>query len=269
VTNSVTITNIFGRFIRELKKYHHYFFYYTRSLEKSRVSNTALGYIWWFLDPLLNMGIYIILVRVVFRQREANYPVFFFSAILVWRYFSMSIAQSATSITSQIKVCRDTYIPKFIFPLAVCVSGLMPFMISLGILVVLMIIFQTPITWNLLYIPLLIIVLVLFTFTCSMLAAHINVFMNDFQNILPHLITIGMFCTPIFYSIDRIPPQYQFLAKLNPLGILTTSFRNIITNGAPPPTKRVIYLFGCTIVLFIMGIYTLYKYDQIYNRTSR
>ncbi|MGL4388096.1 MAG: hypothetical protein ACRCTJ_01720, partial [Brevinema sp.] len=111
-------TGILKRFIYEWKKYKDYMFHYVGALETLRVSNTFLGYIWWFLDPLLNMSIYVILVRFVFSQREPNFPIFFFSAMLVWRYFSMTVAQAATSIILHQHICRDTYIPKFIFPLA-------------------------------------------------------------------------------------------------------------------------------------------------------
>ncbi len=257
------------RFFRESIKYKHYIVYYIRALEKARVSNTALGYIWWFLDPLLNMAIYIIMVRVAFGMRDANYPVFFFSAMLVWRYFSMAVQQGAPSISTNIHICKDNYVPKFIFPLAVCFSCLTPFLFSLLFLFVLMILFQAPITANLLYLPLLIIILFLLTWTCSIICAHINVFMNDFSNILPHIIMVGMFATPIFYDISKMPEEYMFFAKLNPVGILTTSFRNIFTYGTEPPTKRLIYLLLITIVLLVYSIHMLYKYDKVYNKISR
>lgn len=257
------------RFFKEFKEYQFYMSVYIKALQKARVSNTALGYIWWFLDPVLNMAIYIIMVRVAFGQRDDNYPVFFFSAMLVWRYFSMAVQQGAGSIVSNLNLCKDNYVPKFIFPLAVCVSSLTPFLFSLGILFFLMIVFQLPITVNLLYLPLLILALFLLTYTCAIIAAHISVFMNDFTAIIPHLIMLGMFATPIFYDITRIPEDYIFYVKLNPVGILTTSFRNIFTYGTAPPTLRLIYLMGITLVLLVFSIAMLYKYDQVYNKISR
>ncbi len=257
------------RFYKEFNKYRHYIVYYIKALEKARVSNTSLGYIWWFLDPLLNMGIYIVMVRIAFGRNDPNFPVFFFSAMLVWRYFSMAVQQATSSISSNINICKDNYIPKFIFPLAVCFSCLTPFLFSLLFLFFMMILFQIPITLNLLYLPLLIITLFILTWTCSIICAHINVFMNDFANILPHIIILGMFATPIFYDISKIPEKYAFFMKLNPVGILTTSFRNIFAYGVEPPTKRIIYLLLITIVLLVYSIHMLYKYDKIYNKISR
>ncbi len=257
------------RFFKEFVKYKHYIVYYIKSLEKARVSNTSLGFIWWFLDPLLNMGIYIIMVRVAFGRNDPNFPVFFFSAMLVWRYFAMSVQQSTSSISSNIKLSKDNYVPKFVFPLAICMSSLRPFIFSLLILFSLIVVSKSPITINLLYFPLLMIVLFLFTWTCSILCAHINVFMNDFSNILPHVIMLGMFATPIFYDISRIPEEYAFFMKLNPVGIITTSFRNIFAYGIEPPTKRLIYLLFITLILLIYSIHMLYKYDKVYNKISR
>ena len=264
----MTFFSTMKRFYRELLSNIDYIIYYVKALEKAKVSTTALGYLWWFLDPLLNMGIYIILVRVAFSQKDPYYPVFFFSAMLVWRYFSMSVQQSVSSITSNLSLCRDNYVPKFIFPLAVCISSLTPFLFSLGFLGILMVVYGLPFTIYMLYLPLLIVALFLLTWACSMMVAHINVFMNDFSNILPHIIMIGMFATPIFYNIDKIPQKYIFFMKLNPVGILTTSFRDIFTYGQAPPTMRILYLIFITIFFIMLGIYTLYKNDQIYNRIN-
>ncbi|MGL5956396.1 MAG: ABC transporter permease [Brevinema sp.] len=258
-----------NRFLKDFKRYKIYIYHYVKALEKSRVSNTSLGYLWWFLDPLLNMAIYIIMVRIVFRQRDANYPIFFFSAMLVWRYFSMAIQQAASSITDNIHICKDNYIPKFIFPLAICISNLTPFIFSLTFLFILMLFFQTPLTLNLLYVPILLVSLFLLTITISIFCAHVNVFMNDFGNILPHIIMIGMFSTPIFYDINMIPEEYIFFMKLNPIGIITTGFRNIFTYGTAPPMKRLIYLIITTIISLIYSLYILYKNDQVYNKVSR
>lgn len=265
----MSISNSLVRFKNDFFKYQDYLYYYIKALEKSRVSNTSLGYIWWFLDPLLNMGIYIILVRIAFNQRDPAYPVFFFSAMLVWRYFTMAIQQAAQSISQNVFLCKDNYIPKFIFPLALCVSSLPPFLFSLGVLFAMMLIFQTPITIYLLYLPLLLIILFLITCTFSFLCAHINVFMNDFSNILPHIITLGMFATPIFYDMSKIPDKYAIILKLNPLAIITTSFRNIFTYGIAPPTKQLIYLLVITIFFCVFSLHILYKNDQIYNRLGR
>lgn len=260
--------NYFKRFLIEFVQYKDYIISYSVALEKIRVTNTSLGFIWWFLDPLLNMAIYIILVRLVFNQRDANYPVFFFSAMLVWRYFSTSVLQSINSIRSSIAICREVYVPKFIFPLVTAFGGIYPLIISLGILAVMMVIFQVPFTIYLWYLPFLIFILLVFTITCSMLVAHIGAFIKDFANIMNHLITVAMFATPIFYSVDRIPEKYRFFMKLNPVGTLTTSFRNVITNGEPPPTKQLIYLLIITVFFFLLSIFLLYKYDKAYNKVN-
>ena len=264
----MTFFSTMKRFYIEFTEYKDYIIHYVKALEKAKVSNTALGYLWWFLDPLLNMGIYVILVRVAFAQRDPNYPVFFFSAMLVWRYFSMSVQQSATSISSNIPLCRDNYVPKFIFPLAVCISSLTPFLFSLGFLGILMFLYKLPVTIYMLYLPLLTLALFLLTWACSMIVAHINVFMNDFTNIIPHLIMLGMFATPIFYDINSMPQEYIFFMKLNPVGILTTSFRNIFTYGQEPPTMRLLYLMLITMFFIVLSIYVLYKNDQVYNRIN-
>ncbi|MGL5721159.1 MAG: ABC transporter permease, partial [Brevinema sp.] len=174
--------NFFKRFLVEFRQYREYIICYSTALEKFRVANTSLGFIWWFLDPLLNMAIYIILVRFVFSQRDPNYPVFFFSAMLVWRYFSTSVLQGVNTIRASVPICREVYVPKFIFPLVTAFGGLYPLVISLGILTVMMVIFQVSFTIYLLYLPILLIVLFIFTTTCAMIVAHVGAFIKDFGN---------------------------------------------------------------------------------------
>lgn len=261
-------TNFLRRFFIEFAQYKDYIFYYSEALERFRVAHTSLGFIWWFLDPLLQMGIYIILVRLVFNQREPNFPVFFFSAMLVWRYFSTSVLQGAHDIRKAIPICRDVYVPKFVYPMVTAFGGIYPLTISMGILFVMMLVFQVPFTIYLLWLPFLIFIMLLFTVTCTMISAHFGAFFRDFSNILSHLITLGMFATPIFYNIERVPEKYQPFLKLNPVGTLTNSFRSVITYGNPPPAKQLMYIVLITVLFFFFSIWLLYKYDKVYNRIN-
>ncbi|MGL4388378.1 MAG: ABC transporter permease, partial [Brevinema sp.] len=161
------------------------------------------------------------------------------------------------------------YIPKFIFPLAFVLSGIYPFLLSIGILFGLMILFQVPFTIYLLYLPLLAFSLLIFTYMCSIFLAHISVFVSDFANILPHLLTLWMFATPIFYDISKVPDQYQFFFKINPIAILTAAFRNVITYGTSPNLKALFALFIFSLIGIFIGLKILYKYDQVYNRINR
>lgn len=254
-------------FFFDLKKYYFYLICYVKCLEKSKVSNTFLGYLWWIIDPLLHMVIYTILSRIVFDVRHDYYPVFFFSAMLIWRYFSTVMIQSADILQFSLHLCRDNYVPKFVFPLAVCITTLNPFFFSLLLLLGIMLIcgLVPPIT-IFITLPILVLALFFFTFASSLIVAHIGILFLDFSVILPHILMLGMFGTPIFWDRAQVSDKYQIFIYLNPIAFFTESSRKIFLEGQVFSYEKLLIVLASSLFIFFIGIYIFYSYDQKYNR---
>lgn len=259
--------SVIARFICELKIYRSYLLYYAKCLEKAKVSNTVMGYLWWVIDPLLHMFIYTMLSRIVFHVRHDYYPVFFFSAMLCWRYFSTVLMQSASIFEYSLYLCRDNYVPKFIFPLSVCITTLNPFLVSLLLLLGLMFLSGLVPSYTIVTVlPFLIILFFFFTFACSLIIAHIGIFFLDFAVILPHLLMVGMFGTPIFWERTQVDPKYYIFIDINPMTFFTESARLLFLQGQSFSFQQYIYVLGFTLILFVFGIMLVYRYDQDYNK---
>lgn len=256
------------RFIYDLKKYWKYIIYATKSKLKAEVATSHLNWLWWILDPIFFMLIYTFIVKIVFKTSEPNFPVFVFIGLTVWNFFNKTISTSTREVKKNKNIVAKVYLPKFILLLIIMFVNLFKMFISWGIIIIMMIIFKVPLSLSLLYfIPLLLTTFVV-TFGISSIILHFGVFVDDLQNVMNILLKLAFYLSGVFYSIEtRVPSPYNsILVKLNPAAFLMSSFRNtILFSTAPNILVMVIwFIIGC--VLSIIGISTIYKYENSYAK---
>jgi ABC-type polysaccharide/polyol phosphate export permease len=202
-------------------------------------ANTVLGNIWWVLDPLLQMAIYVIFVSVILKRGGPDYPLFVFAAILPWKWFSTSINDAILSVTSREAIIKQVKFPTIVLPLAATVSGVVSFLFGLIPLFGMMLAFYSDrITPYLLLIPVVAFVQFFFTLSLCIVAAAINVFFRDLGNLARHFIRLWFYLSPALYGGAEIDPnKYGVIAqiyKLNPWVPLFESYHAVIYNGAFP-----------------------------------
>jgi ABC-type polysaccharide/polyol phosphate export permease len=202
-------------------------------------ANTVLGNIWWVLDPLLQMAIYVIFVSVILKRGGPDYPLFVFAAILPWKWFSTSINDAILSVTSREAIIKQVKFPTIVLPLAATVSGVVSFLFGLIPLFGMMLAFYADrITPYLLLIPVVAFVQFFFTLSLCIVAAAINVFFRDLGNLARHFIRLWFYLSPALYGGAEIDPnKYGVIAqiyKLNPWVPLFESYHDVIYNGTFP-----------------------------------
>lgn len=211
---------------------------------RKRGADTLLGNIWWVLDPLLQMVVYVVFITIIVPKTQPDYPLFIFSAILPWKWFSASITDATTSIVRQDQLIKQIQFPKIVLPVAATTAGIVSFAFGTVALGIVMLFFSDRITPWLLFIPVIAIVQFVFTLACSLLVAAGNVFFRDLGNVVGHLLRLWWFLSPGLYSLtafDNIHifqeyPALEKLANANPFAILFTAYRTVIygTPEAPP-----------------------------------
>src|SRR5664280_972743 len=202
-------------------------------------ANTVLGNIWWILDPLLQMAIYVIFVSVILKRGGPDYPLFVFAAILPWKWFSTSINDAILSVTSRESIIKQVKFPTIVLPFAATVSGVFSFVFGLIPLFGMMIAFYADrITPYLVLIPVVAFVQFFFTLSLCIVCASINVFFRDLGNLARHFIRLWFYLSPALYGGSEIDPnKYGVIAqiyKLNPWVPLFESYHNVIYNGTFP-----------------------------------
>lgn len=222
-------------------------------------ANTFLGNVWWVLDPLLQMAVYVIFVAVILGKGGADYPLFVFSAILPWKWFNTSISDAILSVTSREAIIKQVKFPAIVLPVAATASGVVSFVFGLIPLFGMMILFYADrITPYLLLIPIVAAVQFFFTLSLCIAFAAVNVFFRDLGNLERHLLRLWFYLSPALYATkDLDPAKYGILAqlyKLNPWVPLFESYHDLIYAGpkgvpGPPDWLGLGLLFLASLVL--------------------
>ncbi|MFH1475555.1 MAG: ABC transporter permease [Chloroflexota bacterium] len=212
---------------------------------RKKGSDTVLGNVWWVLDPLLQMAVYVVLVSVIFARSQPDYPLFVFAAILPWKWFTSSVADSITSVVGQGNLIRQLQFPKIVLPVAATVAGIVSFAFGLIPLLGLLVLFYLDrLSANLLLLPLIAVVQLVFTLAVALVLAAVNVFLRDVGNIARHALRLWFYLSPGLYAIEQLEeskvlashPLALEILKANPFAILFSAYRAVIygTPGGGP-----------------------------------
>jgi ABC-type polysaccharide/polyol phosphate export permease len=219
--------------------------YLVRADIKKKGADTFLGNLWWVLDPLLQMVVYVIFVSIIFQRPTPDYPLFVLSAILPWKWFTSSVNDATVSVTSQGSLIRQIQFPKIVLPMAAISAAVVGFAFSLIPLLAIMLLYQDRISPNLLLIPVVGFVQFLFTLGFGFIVAAVNVFFRDLGNVLRHVLRLWFYLSPGLYSLQMLEDSGFFsqnpvilrILQLNPFATLFESFRAVIY-GQPDGTPQ-------------------------------
>jgi ABC-type polysaccharide/polyol phosphate export permease len=245
--------------------------YLVRAEMKKRGSDTLLGNLWWILDPLLQMTVYVIFVSVIAQRPAPDYPLFIFAAILPWKWFTAVIKDATDSVVRQDKLIRQIAFPKIVLPLATTTAGTVGFAWGIIPLVGLMLLFPHRLSPMLVWIPVIAAVQFVFATAVAIFVSAANVFFRDLGNAMTHGLRLWWFLSPGLYSIEALRhtkfigehPTIGHLAGFNPFAVLFEAYRAVIYGTAdgtgpphPPDLVPLLYLLAGSLVL--LGLATLF-----------
>lgn len=259
------------KFIKDLKKYFKYIIYATRAELKSEVANSYLNWLWWLLEPICFMLIYAFISIIVFKSTEPYFTVFVFIGLSVWSCFNHTVSTSVKLVSSNKSTVTRVYVPKFVLILVKLFKNVFKMFISFGLVFILMIINGVPISLNIInFIPI-IILLIILTFSFSTILLHFGVFVEDLTNITNIVLRLVFYLSGIFYDIStRVPEPYnKILLNLNPIALIIDSLRNsMLFNNMPNYFSLAIWLI-IGILISLIGIKTIYKYENSYVKVIK
>jgi lipopolysaccharide transport system permease protein len=206
---------------------------------KLRYRQTALGVVWVILQPLAASLIFAVIFGSLANLPSDGTPyfLFVFAAMLPWGLFSGGVQRAGNSLINDARLISKVYFPRAIIPIASTAAVLLDFVVASGVMLALMVIDQTPLAWNLVAVPLLILVVLAITVGMSLLFSALNVYYRDFAYALPFLLQVWMYASPVVYSSSLIPPQWRLLYGLNPMVGVIDGFRWALLGGVMPVTS--------------------------------
>ena len=230
---------------------------------KKRGSDTFLGNLWWILDPLLQMVVYVVFVTILARRPAPDYPLFIFAAVLPWKWFSSVVTDACSSVVGQGSLIRQIAFPKIVLPIASATAGVVGFGWGLLALIAIMLAYPTRITPMLLWIPVIAAVQYVFSVAAAIFLSAANVFFRDLGNVAGHVLRLWWFLSPSLYSLSALDnlgvirdhPILKTIAGLNPFAVLFEAYRAVIygtPDGGLPVPPNLVNLFQLLVVSIVL-----------------
>jgi len=220
-----------------------------------RYKQSVLGYAWVVLNPLFQLITMNFVFSVVLKVDSLGVPfiIFLSVALLPWNLFVLSLTSSTSALVGNSSLITKIYFPREILVYATIIAKLVDFFYSCIVLVFFFIIFKTNITIHILWVPLILLIQVIFTMGLSLILAALNLFYRDIQYLLSLVLTMWMYLTPIMYPVEMLPERYRFLFALNPMAVIINAFRQVMLSGAGPNLNSLSIALAISVGVFIVG----------------
>ena len=229
---------------------------------KVRYKQTALGVAWVVMQPLLTTVVFSVFLGLLAKvPSDGPYPVFVFAAMLPWTFFAGAVATSGNSLVGSSHLITKVYFPRVIIPMAAVGGRLVDFLVSFVVLALLLAFYRVPPTWNLLMLPPLVLLLTLLALGVGMWASAANVRYRDVAAILPVLVQLWMFASPVVYPVRIVPEEWRAVYSLNPLVGVIAGFRSAVL-GQPFDWGALAFSAGVTAALLVFAALTFRRMEK-------
>ncbi len=232
-----------------------------------RYKQTAIGIAWALIRPFITMVVFTIVFGNLAKlpSEGVPYPILVFSAMLPWQFFSNALSQCSNSLIANSNLISKVYFPRLIIPISSIAVSFVDFMISGIILLGLMAWYNYVPSWRILMLPVFVAIAFAASMGAGLLFASLNVKYRDFGFIVPFIIQIGLYISPVGFSSNIIPEQYRLLYSLNPMVGVIDGFRWSILGG-----ESKLYLpgfllsLGLVLIMLLAGIVYFRKMERTF-----
>lgn len=250
--------------IKEIYNYKQMLVNIVRKDLRSRYKGSFLGFLWTFVNPLLQLIIYSIVFPYLLRSNQENYPMFLFVALLPWIFFSSSLQGSTTSIVGSANLVKKIYFPRAILPLSVVSTNLMNYIYGLIIVFPALLLTGVNLTFHVFWLPIVLLVAFIFTLGLSLILSSLYVKFRDLEHIVGILVMVWFYLTPIVYSVDIFPANIVEIIGYNPMVSVINSFRDILLYGQSPDWASLTYAFLIGVIVLLVGIIIFRKFEKTF-----
>ncbi|MDD1745017.1 MAG: ABC transporter permease [Candidatus Methanoperedens sp.] len=248
----------------ELIEYRDLFFSLVTRQIKALYAQTILGFLWAIFRPLVQIVIFTVIFGKVARISTEGIPYFLFSsvAIIPWTYMSQTMSESSESLVTGQGMLGKIYFPRLIFPLTPVFSRLVDFGISILILLVILLYYRVSPTWNLLFFPLFLVMMMTIPTGIGLWLSTLAIRFRDVKHAMPFILQMLIYTAPIVYSASSIPEKYRLLYSLNPIVGVIEGYRACLL-GIPIPWIYIGPGIITAVILIISGALYFRRMERI------
>ena len=242
------------RKVKELYEYREMIFSLVKRDLKGRYKGSALGFLWTFLNPLLQLVVYTMVFSVIMRAGIEDYYLFLFVALVPWIFFSTSVSGGASCIWAQQDMVKKIYFPREVLPISYVTSQFVNMLLSFIVIFAVLIFSGHNINLvALLYLPVIMLVEYILALGMAMLTSALTVYLRDLEYILGIVTMAWQFLTPVMYSVDMVPEELRGIFSLNPMTSVIAAYREILYFGNAPRLNTLISAVVVGVIVLAAG----------------
>lgn len=249
----------------DLWRYRELFAFLTWRDILARYKQTTVGVAWSLLRPLVTMVAFtLVFSRLAgLSAGDTPYPLMVYSALLPWQFFAVSLTESGLSLVNNSQLVTKVYFPRLIVPISSMAVGLVDFLVSLMVYVALMLFYRSVPDWRIVTLPLFLLLAIAATLGLGFWFSALTVKYRDFRHILPFLMQVGLYVSPVGFRSEVVPEEWRLAYSLNPMVGVIDGFRWAVLGG-----KTTLYLpgIGLSVALTLLILWGGLRY---FRRTEQ
>jgi lipopolysaccharide transport system permease protein len=251
--------------LKELKRYRDLFYFLVWRDIKVLYAQTVLGFAWAILNPAIQIIVFSVIFGKVANIETDGVPYVLFStvAIIPWTYMSDAMSSASQSLVAGKQILGKIYFPRVLYPLTPILAKLVDFSISLSILVLVMVYYQTALTWNLLLLPVLVLAMMLVPTGIGMWLAALAIRYRDIKFAMTFVIKLLIYSAPILYTASAIPENIRFWYSLNPIVGVIEGFRASLL-GTPIEWQFILPGLLTSVIVFFSGALYFRRMERVF-----
>ncbi len=244
--------------LKELYAYREMIFSLVRKDLRTRYKGSVLGFLWTFINPLLQLVVYTLVFSTIMRVNVDKFYIYLFVALVPWIFFTSSIQGGTTSILSGADLIKKIYFPRLVLPIAVTSAAFMNMVFSMIIVFIALIISGIGLSWHIVYLPVIMVLEYFFALGMAFIFSALNVYFRDLEHILGIVTMAWFYGTPIVYTIEMVPEQFLGFFYLNPMTHIVDAYRAILYYHQVPDFSTLSSIVVFSVVFIVTG-YILFQ----------
>lgn len=252
--------------LRELREYSELFFFLVWRDIKGRYAQSVLGIGWAIVQPVMAMVVFTVIFGNLaeIESDGVPYSIFSYTALAAWTYYSNALTDSTASLVTNANMLQKIYFPRLILPLSAVLARMVDFVISLGILVVMMLWFGIAPTWWALGLPVLVLLLMISAAGLGMFLGAMAVQYRDVKHAMSFGIKLLMYAAPVVYPLSYVPEQYRLLYAVNPMVGVVEGFRASLLGTTAMPWSLIAVSSLSGVIMFLAGAWYFRKKEHVF-----
>ena len=246
--------------LKEIYDYREMILSLVRKDLRGRYKGSFLGFLWTFINPLLQLCVYTLVFSFILKSDIDQYYLFLFVALIPWIFFSAALTGGATSVLNQKDMVKKIYFPREVLPIAYVTSCFVNMLYCFIVVFAVVLVAGVKLSFvALLYLPIIMVIEYILCLGIAFLSSAITVFFRDLEHILGIVAMAWMYLTPVMYKIEIVPEKYQKLFSLNPMTPIIRGYRDILYYGQVPHIRTfisatILGTFVLIIGYFVFGL---------------